>query len=329
MMIDTDAYSKRLRSLGLDRERRAIRLAKLGGSEQEDDLTLPPNAEGYGRIRHFSTAASAGWPANPLPIHPAANALGVDAAETREAQVFQNAVCNWRCWYCYVPFNLLGGSDAHSDLIAVQQMVDWTLQSGRHVLDLSGGQPDLTPEWVLWTLQELDSRDINDVYVWSDDNLSTDYLYRYLTDDQLAYIAGHPRSGRVGCFKGFDADSFAFNTSADPAIYDRQFELMERHIDHGFDVYAYTTFTARSHDRIDSKMAEFVDRLQAISENLPLRTIPLQVQEFGPVTERLQRTPQAEQALDVQNAATRAWRNELERRFSPGDRNTPIYEVTL
>lgn len=328
-MIDTDAYSKRLRSIGLDREQRAVRLAKLAGSEQEHDLTLPPNADGYGRIRHFKTATPPGWPDNPLPIRPAANALGIDATETREAQVFQNAVCNWRCWYCYVPFDLLGGADAHSDLIAVRQIVDWTLQYGRHVLDLSGGQPDLTPEWILWTLQELDSRGIDDVYLWSDDNLSTDYLYRYLTDDQRAYIAGHPRSGRVGCFKGFDADSFAFNTRADPLMYDRQFKLMQRHIDQGFDVYAYATLTAPSHDHVNAKMAEFVDRLQEISANLPLRTIPLEVQEFGPVSERLKRTPNAQLALDVQNAAAQAWCNELERRFSPGDRSTPIYEVVL
>jgi uncharacterized Fe-S cluster-containing radical SAM superfamily protein len=328
-VIDTDAYSKRLRRLGLDHERRAVRLAKLRGSEQEDDLTLPPNADGYGRIHHFNTATSPDWPDNPLPIHPAAKALGIDATHTRQAQVFQNAVCNWRCWYCYVPFNLLSGAEAHSDLIPVRQVVDWALQSGRHVLDLSGGQPDLTPEWVLWTLQELDSRDIKDVYVWSDDNLSTDYLYRHLTDDQLGFVARHPRAGRVGCFKGFDADSFAFNTQADPAIFDRQFELMQRHIDHGFDVYAYATFTAQSQDRVDLKMAAFVDRLQAISANLPLRTIPLEVQEFGPVTERLKRSSHAGQALDVQKAAVRAWVNELDQRFSATERNIPICEVVL
>jgi len=48
------------------------------------------------------------------------------------------------------------------------------------VLDLSGGQPDLVPEWVSWTLRALDERRVSDVYVWSDDNLSTDYFFTHL-----------------------------------------------------------------------------------------------------------------------------------------------------
>ena len=89
------------------------------------------------------------------------------------------------------------------------------------MIDLTGGQPDLTPEWVPWMIEELRRRELtNKVYLWSDDNLSNDYFWRYLTDDQRAAIKGYRNYGRVACFKGIDRGSFAFNTGADPALFD-------------------------------------------------------------------------------------------------------------
>ena len=37
-----------------------------------------------------------------------------------EAQAFQNAACNWRCWYCYVPFELLAAKEEHADWLETQ-----------------------------------------------------------------------------------------------------------------------------------------------------------------------------------------------------------------
>jgi hypothetical protein len=68
----------------------------LRGSVQEGDLSEPVNCDGYGRIRHFARAAGPGWPDNPLPIDPAAAALGLPAGMAGiRAQVLQNAACNW------------------------------------------------------------------------------------------------------------------------------------------------------------------------------------------------------------------------------------------
>ena len=51
------------------------------------------------------------------------------------------------------------------------------------VLDLTGGQPDLVPEWILWMMCELRARGLErKVYVWSDDNLSNDYFWRFLSE---------------------------------------------------------------------------------------------------------------------------------------------------
>jgi hypothetical protein len=51
---------------------------------------------------------------------------------------------------------------------------------------------------------------------------------------------GFSAAGRVACFKGFDEASFTFNTKAAPELFDRQFDLMERYLHTGIDLYAYT-----------------------------------------------------------------------------------------
>src|SRR5437868_11696316 len=105
--IDTAKMSEHLRARALDVPQRKVLISRLGGSAQEPDLTLPSNCGGYGRVRHFQLDTSPGWPLNPLPIFPACKALGLDPPKVMTAQVFQNAACAWRCWYCFVPYNLL------------------------------------------------------------------------------------------------------------------------------------------------------------------------------------------------------------------------------
>ena len=328
-MIDTDAYSARLRARGLDTDRQALLISDLRGSSQEDDLSEPVNCGGYGRVRHFSTRTGFGWPANPLPVAPACVALGLAHAEQIRAQVFQNAVCNWRCWYCFVPFPLLSGNLQRASWFTADELVGAYLseQDPSPVLDLSGGQPDLVPEWVPWTLQALDERGVTNVYLWSDDNLSTDYFWRYLTDVQRELIAVHPRYGRVCCFKGFDDESFAFNTRVAPVLFDRQFELFSRLLATGMDLYAYVTLTGPCLDQVGPKVARLVDRLQQISETLPLRTVPLEIEIWNPVARRIGAVH--EQSLLVQAEAVEAWNAEIAARFAALDRNRPITEVRL
>jgi len=244
-------------------------------------------------------------------------ALGLERVDVLRAQAFQNAVCNWRCWYCFVPFALLSGNTNHSTWLSPSELVQLYLDQPNPpaVIDLTGGQPDLVPEWVPWMMQELRSKGLDRrVYLWSDDNLSNDYFWRFLTPADIELIATYPNYGRVGCFKGFNEESFVFNTMAAPSMFDRQFELMGRLVDLGIDVYAYATFTSPTYERVVEDMAAFVDRLQAIDPKLPLRTIPLEISVFSPVRSRL--TPEREAAMRDQRSAIAAWQKELDRRYS-------------
>ena len=330
MPIDTDRLATKFRSVGFDSDNQALLITNFSGTVQEQDLTEPLNCNGLGRIRHFHRHGSAGWPENPLPIDPACKALRLPRTDVLRAQVFQNAICSWRCWYCFVPFELLKADEEKAEWLSAEQLIDLYVEQEPCpcVLDLTGGQPDLVPEWVVWVMEELQRRGFAGKYfLWSDDNLSNDYFWRILSEEQRNTIRSFKNYGRVGCFKGFDGRSFALNTGAHPDLFNRQFQAVRRFIDFGIDLYCYVTLTSDVQTGIGDKIKQFVDRLQEIDENVPLRTIPLEIRLFTPVIDRLNET--YKQALKNQWLAVEVWQKELEARFTSADRALNIAEVSF
>lgn len=328
--MNTETVSAKYRTALIDHATRQLLITNFFGTEQEQDLTDPPNCAGFGRIRHFRRGDPGRWPQNPLPIEPARKALGLPLTDMVRAQVFQNAACNWRCWYCFVPFNLLAANHKHAGWQTPAALIDLYLDQPDPppIIDLTGGQPDLTPEWVLWMMDELEYRGLDHrIYLWSDDNLSNDYFWRFLSEAEQARIASYRHYGRVCCFKGFDAESFAFNTNAEPERFEQQFRLMRRLLDLGIDLYAYATFTTPRVDGIEDAIARFVDRLQRLDEYLPLRTVPLHIQAFTPVERRI--TDLMRRAMDHQYCAIDAWNRELAMRFNSAARSWNIADVPL
>lgn len=329
-VIKTGRFSTGLRKKAIDVDARSLLITRFTGSKQESDLAEPSNCGGLGRVRHFRRQTESGWPTNPLPIDPACRALGSVPGAMLRAQVFQNAVCNWRCWYCFVDFDLLNGDEKRSEWVTADQLVDRYLDQPDPppMIDLTGGQPDLTPEWVPWMMDALEARGLADtVYLWSDDNLSNDYFWTYLSDAQRRRIAAYPMYGRVCCFKGYNRDSFAFNTMAEPELFDRQFELMRRLLELGIDLYGYVTFTTPDARTVEHDMRVFVDRLQAIDPLLPLRVVPLKIAPFTPVVPRLD--DERRRAIELQSDAVACWMNELTLRYSEEQRGLPITDITL
>ena len=328
--IDTEAWSSRYRDQAIDVPGRRVLITNFMGTEQERDLSEPPNCKGFGRIRHFQRRRSTTWRPNPLPIDPACRALRRSDAATIRAQVFQSAVCNWRCWYCFVPFSLLNANKRHADWMTPEDLLDLYLDDPEPppMIDLTGGQPDLTPEWVIWMIEELQRRNLTEkVYLWSDDNLSNDYFWRYLTEEQRAALKAFRNYGRVACFKGIDRASFALNTGADPTLFDEQFDLFRRFVDLGLDMYAYTTFTTPDLDAARPAVTDFVDRLQRVHPLLPLRTVPLEVTMFTPVQGRMD--CRCEAAMANQYVVASYWEAELAQRFTPSDLTKNICDVDM
>lgn len=329
-VIDTDKFSNLLRDRILKYEEQKILVANLYGSKQEEDLTLPPNCLGLGRIKHFRRINNPDWLIDPLPIEPARKALGAGDKNLLRAQVFQIAGCNWRCWYCFVDYSLLSADPKHGKWITTDELVELFMKEPNrpNVIDLTGGQPDLVPEWVLWFMKSLIKVGLDKTtYLWSDDNLSSDYIWKFLSEEDLHFMCSYPHYGRVGCFKGFNEKSFTFNTTASPNLFERQFALMGKLLLLGLDVYAYATFTSPDRNNIKTDMKKFVDKMQELDPNLPLRTIPLEIKEFNANSVRIGKLYL--EAIKNQYYAVDFWKEELINRYSTDELNLEITDVPL
>lgn len=324
--LDAQKLGERLREKSVDRATKTIRMTKFPGSDQATDLSLPSNCGGYGRIHHFRLEPDPNWITDPLPMLPACNYLGLPITDVILAQVFQLAACDFRCWYCFVDFELLSASPKHSDMVAPKELLQIMLDEkvNSQVIDLSGGQPELVPEYVLWFLEARKELGLEQShFVWVDDNLSTDNTWRYLTDKEIEFMVQVPGFARVGCLKGFDAESFTFNTRADGALFDRQIELLGRYVRAGFDQYGYITITTMNTDDLHGKMARLLDVIQnRVHPNFPLRIVPLRIFGFNANANRY--NPEAEAN---QFRALEAWLAEMQRRFSTEELANPITEV--
>lgn len=328
--LNTEKISRSLRDKAIKIESKSILITNFNGSEQEKDLSVPSNCNGFGRIHHFKLDVGKDWPTNPLPILPAAKVLGFKPEAVIKAQVFQSSVCNWRCWYCFVDYKLLSGNIKNASYLTCDDLLDLYLSEPNPapMIDLSGGQPDLTPEWVPWMMQALINRNLQDkIYLWSDDNLSNDYLWRYLSDKQKSLMASYKMYSRVCCFKGIDEKSFELNTKAEPSLFHNQFNLCKKLINLGLDLYCYITLTASTKTNFNKVIPEFLDGIQNISHNLPLRIVPLKIMEFTPVVPRMNET--FRDMIEGQYLAIEVWQRELEKRFAREELILPITEVKI
>lgn len=323
----TPNISQNMRNKAIKIDKKAISITNFNGSEQEKDLTLPANCNGFGRVRHFNLDAGKEWLPNPIPILPAAKALGIPAGIQIKAQLFQNSVCNWRCWYCFVDNRLLTGNPRYSSFLTCEELLELYLQEKdpAPMIDLSGGQPDLTPEWVVWMMQALKDRGLDKkVFLWSDDNLSCDYLWRYLNNEQIDLLSSYEMYSRVCCFKGIDEDTFSLNTKAEPNLFLNQFELCKKLLEINLDLYCYITLTAKTDTNFEYLIPTFFDRIQKIDTLLPLRIVPLRIFEYGTLQPRMKAD-----LFNGQFIALRFWMNELKKRYTEEQLNLPITDVKL
>ncbi|MDR1737163.1 MAG: hypothetical protein LBR85_09910, partial [Oscillospiraceae bacterium] len=278
-------------------------LSSIGGSEQEKDLTLPANCNGYGRIRHFRRHIADNWLNDPLPIDPACISLNLTQADMIQTQVFQIAACNANCWYCFVPDNLKKAAPHTSRWFCTNEMLELLAAENfkPQIIDLSGGNPELVPEWIVQTMHSLELLGLDkSVYLWSDDTLTTDYTFRFLPKKELEYFSLYKNYGKVACFKGYDEDSFSFNTGLPEYLFNQQFSLFKRYLSLGIDIYGYITLTSSDSDknRISLRISKLMDRLQEIHFLLPLRVVPLKISVFSPV--RIKLTDIRKKALENQ-----------------------------
>jgi hypothetical protein len=202
-------------------------------------------------------------------------------------------------------------------------------QNRPRIIDMSGGQPDLIPEWPVRMMKALMERKMQDeFFLWMDDNLSGYYAWDVLDDEDFSTIKNFKNFGRVGCFKGFSEISFSENTMALPELLHRQIDIMSRWVRTGLDMYGYITLTTSSLDGMRPSLRAFMDEVQSkVGHFFLLRTVPLEVFTFGPTAVRLNIL--REKALQNQRDVLSAWQDEIEARYSGTERHKAIYSVPL
>jgi uncharacterized Fe-S cluster-containing radical SAM superfamily protein len=302
----------RLRDRCLDTRGRRVLLSRIDGSAQARDLSVPPNCGGLGRIRHFKSRQNGPWPTNPLPGLPAARWLKTEFLPLSRAQVFQLSGCAYRCWYCYVPYRMLSGNEAISEWLSPEEIIDrYLAESNRpQIIDLSGGSPDLVPEWIAWTMDAIEARSLTEsVYLWSDDNLSSDLLTSAEQRPLLRRIERYAGYGRVCCLKGLDGPSFAFTTGAPEDEFELHLETLKSYLATSIDLYGYITLACPPSIDDRSRIRRIMDRLQMMRADFIGRLVPLRIEKFSTMTGRLG-GPRSD-ALRHQDELVVAWLEEL------------------
>lgn len=328
--IDLDIFSHSLRERAIKKESKQILVTNFLDSEQAKDASNI-NCEGFGRIRTLSQTPRPNWVNSCVRYRVASARMGLSDTESELCQVFQNAVCNFRCWFCFVDYKLLKGDFTHSAYLTVDDLLELFLRekSPARIIALSGGQPDIIPEWAPWFIKALLHRGLtNEYFIWLDDNLSTQFAWGYLTGEEWELMKWYPNFGRLCGIKSFTKERFFENTNVRPEFFDRQLDTLGRLVKEGMDVYIELALTTSDLSNLAKDMSDFFDLLQQkVHHNIPLRINPTQIREYSPNKNRILEIRRL--ALVNQYVVLNAFLEELHKRFSSSELALPQHLVQL
>ena len=310
-------------------EKKQIYLPNFVGSEQNQDLSEVPNCQGYGRIHHFQSSTIDGWVSNPLPIYPAQKKMNLPFTDKLDAQIFQITSCNVNCCYCFVPQSMKRGVSTDGKWFYIEELIDLFMEEKKrpNTIVVSGGNPELTPEIIVWIMKELDKRGISkNFYIWSDDALSGHYWGEYLTLQEIQYIQNYRNYGKVCCFKGFDDESIKYSAKSDISL-DKQLEIFEMYMKLGIDLYGYVTFVTPNLNNIRKRIETFIIKLQRLNFYLPLRMVPLPIEIFPSMEYKI--PINIRESINNQFIVLEEWLNVLSRYYSSNEMHRPITDIDI
>ena len=324
-----DKTCEMLRSKIVDIEKRAVKVTNFAGLEESLDNNCYVNCKGLGRIRKYKNFNLF---LDNMQATEKRLLRGVDPTlQEFQTQVFQLVGCNMRCWYCFVDDCILAANNNNSEWLLVSEMVDSFVKENDNplIIDLSGGQPDLVPEWCYWVMEEIEKRNLkNKVYVWIDDNLTTmEVMEECLTSDQISYMAQFPKHSRACCFKGYNDETYSFNVRTKYKSLKEQIYSFRKLYSYGFDIYAYISLTGPKGSANERDIELFINEIQSIHPMLPLRIIPLKIKEFEVTSGRMNKV--YEEAMQEQYKAYIIWKRIIERRYTKKEIKLPYEAINI
>jgi len=251
------------------------------------------------------------------PPYSAALAFGrKDPRDYNKVFAVQLSGCTYSCNFCYVPPEINLSNPSFGKFFSPKEILDYFLSAKSksnepmNVIRITGGEPTIIPEIIVDIYSEIEKRDLK-LYVWIDTNLSmTKYLENIEGD--LRSIMKKRNVGAVGCFKGFCKEDFSILTGAEPKFYEKQFEAAKLFLNWKTDFYVYLPALTYNDD-VEKKAKEFVQRLQELNKNLPLRVEMLIIKDYpGAVINIREKTNQGRPMPTIdQKLVFELWYNKL------------------
>ena len=303
---------------------------KIVTNSEKEKRKLNVNCDEFGMIRIFQRNKFNDWNADPIPMDIISSKMQIKKLDNIPVQMFEVAKCNLHCWWCYLPKQLKNITEEYTKWFSVSELFNLFERENNDVkvIYLSGGNPELVPEFVYSFMKELDKRKRSqEIFLWSDDVLTTDFLVEKMSKEQINYMTQYKNYAKICCLKGFDNESFEYNTGMDKKEFDNQIKRLKMCIDIGFDVYGYIILVCKALNDIESKIKKTMDKLQEISYFLPLRIIPIKIEKFSAVIERL--NEEREQSILNQYQVLQIWNNELYNRFTKAELECNIADLKL
>jgi uncharacterized Fe-S cluster-containing radical SAM superfamily protein len=205
-----------------------------------------------------------------------------DPRNYNRAFTLQIAGCNYGCNYCFVPPETNACNLNFAKYFSVKEIIDYFLKAREefkepiNVIRITGGENTIVPEFLLDIYSEIEK--INGTYLWVDTNLSTTkYMERVESD--LKDVMQKRNVGVTGCFKGTCKEDFSIITGSEPKFYEKQFEAAKLFLKWGTDLYVYLPALVYEKN-IEQKMTGFIEMLQELNKNLPLRVEMLIIHEY-------------------------------------------------
>jgi len=220
------------------------------------------------------------------PPYSAANAFGRETKDPKDYnKVFavQVSGCTYSCNFCYVPPEINLANPTFGKFFSPKEIIEYFLSAKSkskepmNVIRITGGEPTIIPEIIIDIYNEIEKRDLR-VYLWIDTNLSTNKYLENIESD-LKSIVQKRNVGVVGCFKGVCKEDFSMLTGAEPKFYEKQFETAKLLLSWKTDFYVYLPALVYANNT-ERKVGEFIEMLQILNKNLPLRVEMLIIKDY-------------------------------------------------
>lgn len=208
--------------------------------------------------------------------------------------VYQLKCCNLHCPWCYVDDINKNGVEEGGRFFSIPEIIDvFESERKKQVLNVfrpSGGEPTIAVEQWLECIRELEKRNLDDVYIYGDTNLTTGHFIDVLEEkgeiekNLLEKVAEH-NFGLLCSFKGTDKESFLRATGMP-----KQFEFLEEErwysfsklVKAGIDVYPFI------YDPNPTSLENFMEKgAKKFGDGFFLKTWIFKLKLYGPEKIRL------------------------------------------